>query len=51
MTLIYFLFLVVTGILLARFARYIGSDIFKFSVILNFIKQILHRFFHKEKNT
>jgi hypothetical protein len=51
MTIIYFLFLVVTGILLARFARYIGSDIFKFSVILNFIRQNLQRFFHNGKNT
>jgi hypothetical protein len=51
MTLFYFLFLVVVGILLARLARYIGSDIFKFSTIMNFIKGIFRKFFHKGKNT
>jgi hypothetical protein len=47
MTLFYFLFLVVVGILLARLARYIGSDVFKFSAILNFMKRVFRRCFHK----
>ncbi len=41
--------LVLIGILCMQLAIYIGTNIFKFHIILDFIDELYHNIFHKKK--